>query len=255
MLFRSKLSSFAFRKHHRLELEVLKNADRVISVGNMMKKEFDNKRGSETNVITNGFDSDDFEVGDVKLSDEFSIVHVGSFLERRNPFMFWKAIKELIEENEQFKKHLKIRLTGRIEPTILKSIMENKLDSFVEVNTYLSHDKVIIELKRSQLLLLPIDDFEGAKWVLTGKLFEYLAAKRPILCIGPTDGDAAQVIMETESGKTFGFNDISGIKNQLMIYFNLYLKHQLEVNSSSIDKYSRKQLTGNLVSILNEITE
>jgi glycosyltransferase involved in cell wall biosynthesis len=249
-----RLSSSAFKKHHRLEQEVLKTADRVVSVGRMMKKEFDEKRGSTTSVITNGFDEDDFKTAEVKLSDDFSLVHIGSLLERRNPFSLWKAASELIAENEAFKNKIKIRLIGRVEQSILNSLKEFNLDSFTDLVPYMDHQKVIVELKHSQVLLLPIDDFEGAKWVLTGKLFEYLAAKRPVLCIGPPDGDAANVLSETDAGVTYNFRDVNGIKKQLLEYFNLYLQKNLNVNSDSIDTYSRRRLTQKIADILNEIT-
>jgi hypothetical protein len=249
-----KLSSSANKKQHRLELAVLKTADRVISVGRMMKKEFDEKRGSDTSVITNGFDSTDFNTGEMELSDEFTLVHIGSFLERRNPFSLWKAICELISEKESFKNKVKIKLIGRVEQSIINSIKEFNLDSYTDVVPYMDHQKVIIELKKSQVLLLPIDDFDGAKWVLTGKLFEYLAGERPVLCIGPPDGDAAMVLSETSAGVTFNFHDVSGIKKQLLEYFNLYLQKKLTVNNNSVDEYSRKQLTQKLAAILNEIT-
>ncbi|MEO5571965.1 MAG: glycosyltransferase family 4 protein [Bacteroidia bacterium] len=249
-----RLSSFAFKKHHRLELEVLRTADKVISVGSMMKKEFDEKRKSRTEIITNGFDREDFVTDEVNLSGEFSIVHIGSFLERRNPVSLWKALRELISENTELKNKIKIKLIGRVEQSIFYSLKEYNLESYVESIPYMDHQKVIKEMKRSQVLLLPIDDFDGAKWVLTGKLFEYLAAKRPILCIGPQDGDAALVLAATKAGNTFDFDDVAGIKKQLLEYFNLYLQNKLQVNSSSIDNYSRKRLTQKLAGILNEIT-
>ncbi|MEP7171823.1 MAG: glycosyl transferase family 1, partial [Bacteroidota bacterium] len=198
--------------------------------------------------------SADFNTETVELSDEFSLVHIGSFLERRNPFSLWKAISELISENEIFKNKVKIKLIGRVEQSIINSLNEFNLDSYTDVAPYMDHQKVILELKKSQVLLLPIDDFDGAKWVLTGKLFEYLAAKRPVLCIGPPDGDAAMVLSETSAGVTYNFHDVNGIKKQLLEYFNLYLQKKLTLNSNSVDEYSRKQLTQKLAAILNEVT-
>lgn len=248
-----RLSSYAFKKHHRLEREVLKTADSVISVGRMLKKEFDEKRGGPTYVVTNGFDEEDFQTGTIEKSSEFSLVHVGSFLERRNPFSLWKALKELTAENELFRSKLRIKLIGRVEQSILNTLDELDLQRYTDRIPYLNHQKVIVELKRAQVLLLPIDVFEGAKWVLTGKLFEYLAAQRPIVCIGPPDGDAALVLNETGSGNTYDFDDVKGIKKQLIEYFNLYLQDKLEINSYSINNYSRKNLTEKLVAVLNKV--
>ncbi len=249
------LSSYALKKHFQLEKEVLTEADAVVSVGNMMKKEFDEKRASSTFVVTNGFDEDDFTGPEVMLSKEFTISHIGSFLQRRNPTILWKALSELVTENKSFSRNLKIRLIGKVDSSVLQSINENNLKIYFEHIPYLAHGDVISELKSTQLLLLPIDNFEGAKWVLTGKLFEYLAARRPILCIGPLDGDAAAVIAECGAGLTFDFEDFSGLKKQLLHYFQLFEEHKLIVNGSSIDIFSRRKLTEKLAAIFNEITK
>ena len=249
------LSAYALKRHFQLEKNVLTEADAVVSVGNMMKKEFDEKRGSDTYVVTNGFDEDDFKGPQVMLSSEFTISHIGSFHQRRNPAIFWQAVSELVAENAAFSLNLKIRLIGKVDASILQVIKEKNLEIYLEYLPYLAHELVIPELKRTQLLLLPIDNFDGAKWVLTGKLFEYLAARRPILCIGPVDGDAAAVIAECNAGTTFDFADLTGLKKQLLCYFELYQENNLTVNGSSIDIFSRRKLTEKLVSIFNEITK
>jgi len=109
----------------------------------------------------------------------------------------------------------------------------------------------LVEQRKAALLLLLINDTPNAELILTGKLFEYLAAKRPVICIGPKNGDAAEVIRETAAGNTFGFNDEEGLKETLRKNFAEFKSQSLVVKSTSINKYERKNLTVKMGQALN----
>ncbi|MBL7877984.1 MAG: glycosyltransferase [Cyclobacteriaceae bacterium] len=250
-----RLTRWADKRHHDLELNVLKSASVTVVVGRHMKKEFDQKGARRVEIITNGFDESDFAVSpSLTLDSQFSIVHVGSFLKRRNPEMLWKAMARLKQENHPIIHHLKIKLIGRVEQTILDSIDRYALTEYLIQVSFVPHNAVAQYLQSAQLLLLPIDNFEGAKWVLTGKLFEYLASRRPVLCIGPTDGDAAKLLAETGVGETFGFEDELGIIDFLVRHYNAFLLGKWSVpNEEKIMNYSRRELTRQLSKLLDEI--
>ena len=57
---------------------------------------------------------------------------------------------------------------------------------------YVDHSIAIEYKRKSQVLLLLIPNIKKNKGILTGKLFEYLIAWRPIFAIGPENGDLAQ---------------------------------------------------------------
>jgi hypothetical protein len=90
--------------------------------------------------------------------------------------------------------------------------------------------------------------------ILTGKFFEYLAAKRPILCLGPVDGDAAQILSETRSGVVADFGDVEKMQSNILLMYEEFRKGKLTVTSQEIDKYSRKELTKKLASVLDSIS-
>jgi glycosyltransferase involved in cell wall biosynthesis len=248
-----KLTRFADKKHHLLESKILLSASAVIVVGKLMQDEFESKGAQRVELITNGFDESDFE--DVQTLDtDFTLVHVGSFFKRRNPDALWKAIAQLKKINHPLLQHLKVKLIGRIDPFVLASIDQNDIGEFFEQIPFKPHNEVIKFLNSAQILLLPIDDFEGSRWVLTGKLFEYMASKRPVLCIGPTDGDAAMVIKETGIGETFAFDNQNGLFNYLIKKHDLYLVNELErEKNADVTKYSRRELTRKLAQLLDEI--
>jgi len=85
-------------------------------------------------------------------------------------------------------------------------------------------------------------------------LFEYLAAERPIFCIGPPDGDAGQVIAETDSGTTVDFADKTNMTNVVQEWFRSYKTNNLQRKSSDqVLKYSRKALAGKYAELLNNL--
>jgi len=98
-----------------------------------------------------------------------------------------------------------------------------------------------------------INNTQNAKGILTGKFFEYLAAKRPILAIGPVDGDVAAILDETNSGVIVDFNDFWGIENVLKSYYKKYKKQELVLKSQKIENYDRRRLTNSLVELINAL--
>ena len=86
--------------------------------------------------------------------------------------------------------------------------------------------------------------------MLTGKLFEYIASGRPILCLGPADGDAAAVINNTSTGEIAEWDDVEKIKATLKKYHAMYKANELKAHPIHLEKYHRKNLTQELIKIL-----
>ena len=89
----------------------------------------------------------------------------------------------------------------------------------IEAIPYLDHKDVSKYQASSQVLLLSINEVPSAKGIITGKIFEYLQAKRPILAIGPEDGDAAMILKNTNAGTIVGFKNKTALKATIL---NLY---------------------------------
>jgi glycosyltransferase involved in cell wall biosynthesis len=119
--------------------------------------------------------------------------------------------------------------------------------------SYLPHSEVIKIQQQSQVLLLLINDTPNAKVILPGKFFEYMASRRPILCIGPKDGDAAQVIADTNSGFVVDKDDVEGIQQTIKQLYARYNNGSTKIESKGIERYSRRQLTADLAERLNYI--
>lgn len=248
-----KLTEKSDRTHKKLEREVLTKADRVICVGNTMGMELKNLGANKLEVITNGYDHEDLPKIKPGLDEKFSIVHVGSINKDRNHPIFWKAIDELISESDEFKNKLEIKFIGKIDHDVKDQIKKYNLVSIFKHIEYVTHNQVMAELMKARILYLPINNTPNAKGIVTGKFFEYLASNRPVLTIGPTESDIQKIIIETNSGEVFDFENLNGIKKYIAQRFSNYLSNKDEELVSKIDDFSRIKLTEKLSKILDNL--
>lgn len=251
------LTRLADKKHHRLEKKVLQSADAIVTVSETMKNEFAEKLGntSRISVITNGYDEEDVFSGEVKLDDKFSLAHIGTLVPSRNPVILWKVLSELVRENKTFAGDLEIKFVGKVDFSANESIARYGLKQFVKKIDYLPHKEIVKFQQQSQVLLLLANNTKNARGILTGKFFEYLSAKRPVLAIGPPDGDMAEILKETNAGRISGFNDEVSLKKNILGYYESYKSGKLECDSKGIEQYSRRELTRKLAVIFDEISK
>lgn len=239
-----KLSASSKKKHQQLEKQVLQAADKLIVTSITTRKEFEQKTQKPIRCITNGFDG-----GFVakKLDSNFTISHIGTLLTDRNPNGLWQALQELVKENTAFAENLKIQLIGVVGEEVLASLREYNLEKYVDYLGYQPHEKILGYQFKSQVLLLAEIDSEKTKGIIPGKLFEYMMAKRPILALGPENWEAGTIVKATKSGSYLHTKDKSSIKAVVLSWFNQYQKGTLTSEPQGINKYHRRELTGNLV--------
>jgi len=245
------LTWLADKIHHKLERDVLQKADMVLVVSRGMEEEFAPMKPKKLQVITNGYDESDVQIGTLALDAKFSISHIGTLNAARNPRTVWKVLSEICAENVAFKNDLQIQLVGKVDFSVLEDIQSYGLQEQLLKIDYLSHSEAIAKQNSSQVLMLLINQSGNAKGILTGKFFEYLAAKRPILAVGPTDGDAAVVLNETGAGVIVDFADEQETKKAILNYYNRYKKDTLSIQSESVERFSRRSLTGELAGLLD----
>lgn len=249
-----KLTFLADKIHHYLEKKVLTNCSHVITVTPTCCRELGEIAGRSVDLIHNGYDEADVCAADRKKDDFFSITHVGSINKDRNSKVFWGVLSELIKKDGHFKEKLRIKLVGSIDPIVSEDIVQLGLSENVEIVGYLSHKEAVAFQQNSQVLLLLVNNTPNASGILTGKLYEYLASGRPILAIGPTDSDVAEILIETQTGRIADFQNSESMKNIILDYYERYKNDQLTVEAQSIEKFSRFELTRQLADLLNEAT-
>jgi glycosyltransferase involved in cell wall biosynthesis len=165
--------------------------------------------GSVT-VIPNGADYDDFEGLVYAPSERFRITHTGSFFGKRNPRPFLTALKESELED------VVARFVGELTTRDRDWAETLELGDRLEILPFGSRRRSLAYQRDSEALLLQLPDAgdRGAP-VLPGKIFEYLAAERPILAAVPTNGAAARLIREADAGVVVAPDDVAGIREAL----------------------------------------
>ena len=237
-----ELGRRADRRHHELERQVLDGADTVIAVTPYVRDDFAARTQTPVALITNGFDEDDFAgVRPAVHEGKFTIVHTGLFAADGNPLNLWDVLAEKCVNDPEFASKLQIRLSGKTDSEVTEAIRSRGLgDNLVDLG-YLPHDEVVAEQMGADILILPLRREPEYAKVLPGKIFEYLAAGRPVLGIGQEDGAAAEVLRDAGAGRMFGWDRRDGLMEFICGAHD---------GASGIGKYSRRVLTEKLVELL-----
>jgi glycosyltransferase involved in cell wall biosynthesis len=254
-----KLSSFADSKHKKLENQVLTLADKVVTVSPTCGTDLEKLGDRKVDVITNGFDTDDFTpiaTGVTpEMLDGFLFHHIGALNKDRNPYTLWKVLGDLCKETPALKKDLVLRFTGKTDAVVFESLKQNGLKENFQKSEYLSHSEVVKLMTQSPVLLLPLNNTPNNAGVLSGKLFEYLAARRPIFGIGLPDADAAEILKQTQAGVMVDFDDYEGTKKEILKLYEKYKSNTLSIQSGAIDQYSRESCARDYAGLLDKISK
>jgi len=234
------------RIDQRFEKSVLKKADKIITVGVSLKNLFSSKiKGVEykTEVITNGYDEDDFTGITPIIPAMFTITYVGTLSDIYPIDGFLNAVQIFKDKGNE----IILRFIGTVSQNQKDLIQSKSGDSILEFIPYVDHTAAIQYMLNTSVLLLIIPDHQSNMSIITGKIFEYIASGKPIICLGPLDGDATGIIGNTEYRKTFPYMDSKGISEYLSTLISE--KPVLEKTSSAV--YSRKELTGKIIPLLS----
>jgi len=252
-----QLTSWADKKHHRLELKVLNTASKVVTVTWRSRDEFKALCGrDDIEVIPNGFDDADFPV-DLRgpLDKDFAIVHIGSMNKDRNPEVFWKATHKALAASADLKSKLKIRLVGPVDFSVRSSVEQYDLQVYTDFVEFIPHDEAVKLQQQAQINLLVINNSPNSRTIIPGKLYEYLGSGRPLLAIGPKDSDSAKVIELTKGGVVHEYDDVEGLKNRILEYFELYKAGNLNGNAEGTQQFTRRHLAREYARVMDSLTK
>jgi glycosyltransferase involved in cell wall biosynthesis len=246
----------------RLERLVVRDADRIIVVSPPMGQSFCERipgiSAGKISWIPNGFDAQDFSAARPmkRDRDHFYLVYTGSFYARgvtANPIL--SAIQMALNKGLISRQRICVQLVGNIGKSTQKWISELGLTEIVETPGYVSHEQSLAYLLAADALLLVIGDSPDSSMVYTGKVFEYLGAGKPILCLAK-DGVASNLIRDTRAGIIVPPDDISQITQSLGAIYQQWQNGRLSIEPDRklIQTFERRYLTGQLDRIFTEIT-
>ena len=175
---------------------VARSADAIVCVSEAIAEE---TKGLEprgrVETIANGSDFDDFAGLEYHRTDRFRITHTGSFFGKRDPRPFLRALAAPGLDD------VVARFVGDFRSSDREWAEPLGLGGRLELIPYVPRSRSLELQRDSDALLLLIPEAGGrGRGVLSGKVFEYLAAERPILAAVPPDGAAAELIRDTGAG-------------------------------------------------------
>ena len=195
----------------RLESKTLSKANCLTTVSKHLAEKLKKLHKNDIFVIMNGFDAD-LENFNTNLTKKFTIIHAGSLIfGRRDPSILFNAIIQLKLENKINLEDFQINFYGPHDYFLEQSVKNFSLEEIVKIHGCIGRKEVISKERDSQLLLLLRWDNPDEIGVPTGKIFEYLAAKRPILSMGSSGGVVEEILKKTNAGANL--NNLEDIKN------------------------------------------
>jgi glycosyltransferase involved in cell wall biosynthesis len=201
-------------------------------------------------TVPNGCDFDDFAGLEYRPSPRFRITHAGSFFGRRDPRPFLQGFSDSGLDAVA-------RFVGDFRTPDREWAQALDLGDRLELIDYLPRREALRLQRDSEALLLLVPDAGGrGKGVLSGKVFEYLAAGRPILAVVPPDGAAAELVRDTGAGVVVTPDDVDGIRAALERMHERFLEGGLpdvELADHDRDRLSRRARVEEVAELLRAI--
>ena len=264
-------TNFPTRLHQhmaeKMEGDVLRVADRVLVVSEPMRQAMLSRHPqvpeAKVTVLPNGYDPEDFSALQPEMVQAMGeverclIVYSGSFYgQRQTAQKFLQALKRTLEGPTISRERLRVRFVGNAGKQTLEQIQSYSLQDVCQATGYLPHRESLLHLMAADILLLIIGRGPGSEAVFTGKIFEYLASGKTILCLADP-GAAADLVREAQAGVVVDPEDIAEIAAKIESLYQEWdsgrLKRQ-QPEPEVVRRYDRRALSAQLAQILDEIT-
>jgi glycosyltransferase involved in cell wall biosynthesis len=245
------------------ERSVIARADHVVITTDKTLEQFAGKyprvSTAKFSVITNGFDPADFSLDPTASSllnpQEFNLTLTGNMEAMFDAVPFFRAVRELLDEDDDIRSHLRVNFVGTKQGKYNEYIRQHQLDSHVRYIAYVPHAISLQYLAESDVLFLcQIPVYESASTKLSGKLFEYLYMRKPVLAL-TLPGLTAEILSRSGLGVVVDPNDQLGIRQAIR---TLYRQHKAKqahpiADEAYLDGFNRISQTQDLSRIFNQL--
>ena len=240
----------------RLELKTLLPADVLVAISQPAAEKLRAlHKGKSVYSITNGFDPAEVNSSPAKLAAKFTITYTGNIYPKRQyPSKLFVALRDLVTDGTLNPDDIEVRFYGRREAWVEKEISDCGLGSIVKQNGVVVREIALEKQRESQLLLLLKWEDPRERGAYTGKVFEYLAARRPILATGGSSDVVDELLNKTNAGICAPtVEDIKNILKKLYQEYKLKGEVAYQGKESSINKYSHREMARKFSEILNQL--
>lgn len=246
-LYKTSLARLLDKK---MERTILEGADYVLTVGEFLRKVLVEKTCSKNDekfrTVSMGFDQN---LNYSSISDKNNKLHIcytGTLDEAYQPWIIFDSTKELLDQGYD----IVLVFVGLVSDSIKTYVKEIGIESNVTYTGYLTHSESIRFLRYADALLLFSPKVKTERIIIPGKLYEYLAARKPIINIGMKDSNTAKIIEECNAG----INVDRSEKSEITSFFTKWLQGMnsppFVFNEEKINTYSRRSEVEKIISLL-----
>ena len=246
-----------------IEIKVINRADALTTVSEPLKQQLlkcHSKFKDKIFVIYNGYDPDDYGPLKIDSSAHFNITFTGRMYDidfqrkGRTPELLFQALQQLNKEGRIDLGKVKVNIYGEYPNELYELISKYQVQDAVKcLGSVPFRDSFAAQQHATILLLLNWDDSDY-KGIITGKIFEYLGARKPILAIPFYNQSVDAILNNTKAGITI--TDIDSLKRQLILWYKQYInkgKVTYRGITREIEKFSRKKAAEDLSRIFKKM--
>ena len=241
----------------KLELRTLHSADALVTVSSLWADELSTlHRRKKTYTITNGFDPDKMSKGQAELTPNFTITYTGQiYTGKQDPSKLLTAIQDLISDGTINPNDIEVRFYGPEYELLAKEIEEYRMSDIVKQCGIIPREISFEKQRESQLLLLLNWEDQREKGVFPSKIFEYLAAQRPILATGGFGDDVVKRILDETGAGMYAptVENIKSILRELYMEYKQKGKISYKGNIEKINKYSHREMARKFAEVLDRL--
>ena len=247
-----------FRKFfdRRLELKTLSAVDALVTISQPLAEKLrELHKGKTVYVITNGFDPAEVNEPPANLTAKFTITYTGTIYPgKHDATKLFAALRNLISDGAINPEEIEIRFYGPEMGWLDKEIEQYALSHIVKQYGTIPRQVALEKQRESQILLLLKWEDPQERGAYSGKIFEYLAARRPILATGGSNSVVTELLQQTKAGiDAPTIPDIKGALEKSYHEYRLKGKIVYDGRKSEIDKYSHYEMTRKFSEALNTL--
>jgi hypothetical protein len=242
----------------RLERKTLSAADALVTVSRTWAERLRSRHPQKSvYYVANGFDPDDFMQSDAGVTKSFSITYTGQLYQgKRDPSMLFDVLQGLISAGILSRSDVAVHFYGPMEPWLPALIARYGLTDIAHIHGSIARDEALRIQSESQVLLLLAWSDPRETGQHTGKVFEYMGARRPILAVGGVPGALTELLEETQTG--IHATSKSQLREFLVAAYGDFKRDGRVAytgNKQAIARYTHREMASKFASVLDSLRE
>lgn len=246
------------RMNERLERRILEASHRIITINDPIRNALRSRHpelhlDGAFSVIPQGFDPEKLSIEPTNHQPQkMRFLYSGIFYDAQTPDFFIRALAEAIKKRTNLAEHLEVVFLGLMPKSSLQLVEQLGLDGLIRYEGYVSHETAVAEQLAADVLWMTIGKRPGAEGISTGKLFEYMGTRKPILALIPP-GTARDALLPYGASTIVEPDDLPAIESAILSLYDAWEKGALpQPNESHIRRFDRRHLAGQLAAYLSQ---